>query len=166
MASYDIGKAEVCAWIRANFPPDAEILDVGACDGKWRKLLPEYKNMDAVEAWLPNAKQIIHMYREVWCADIANFKPKRYDLIIFGDVIEHLEVREAQKVLETVECTDMIVAVPYLYPQGILYGNPYEIHRQPDLTAEVFAERYPGFEVLLDTGFNYCFYHRGQNNER
>lgn len=165
MASYDIGKVEVCAWIRENFPPDAEILDVGACDGKWRHLLPEYKNMDAVEAWLPNAKQIVHLYREVYCCDIVNWQPKRYDLIIFGDVIEHLNVEEAQKVIQSMICTDMIIAVPFLYPQGALYGNPFEVHRQPDLTAEIFAKRYPGFEVLVDTGQNYCFYHKEKTNE-
>ena len=54
MSSYDYGKPEVCAWIRRHFPPETTILDVGACDGKWRRLLPEYPNMDAVEAFEPN----------------------------------------------------------------------------------------------------------------
>lgn len=165
MASLDVGKPEVCEWIRANFEPDAEILDVGACDGKWKWLLPEYKNMDAVEAFTPNAERIQFKYRKVINADIYKLVYQKYDLIIFGDVIEHLEVKQAQEVLEyaKTKCTDMIVAVPFLYPQGAIYGNPYEVHKQPDLTAEVFAERYPGFEVLHDTGHNYCFYHRGKS---
>ena len=161
MASYDFGKTEVCDWIRKKFPNDAEILDVGACDGKWRALLADYPNMDAVEVWPPNAEEIKPLYREVFCSDIADLKYKDYDLIIFGDVIEHMEVSTAQKVLKKAKnkCKDMIVAVPFLYRQGALYGNPYEEHKQADLTAEIFDNRYPGFDSLVDTGKNYVFYH-------
>lgn len=161
MASNDIGKDWVCAWIRANFPQDAKILDVGACDGKWKKLLPEY-TMDAVEAFPPNCERIKTLYRVVYCADVAELEYDDYDLIIFGDVIEHMSVETAQKVLSYADkkCGDMIVAVPYLYKQGPLYGNPWEVHVQDDLTAENFAERYPKLAVLYDTRQNYCFYHR------
>ena len=162
MASNDFGKDWVCEWIRKTFPQDAKILDVGACDGKWRKLLPEYTTMDAVEAFPPNCEQISTMYRIVFCADVAELKYDDYDLIIFGDVIEHMDVQTAQKVLiyADAHCRDMIVAVPYLFKQGPIYGNPWEEHKQDDLTAELFAERYPKLEVLYDTGRNYCFYHK------
>lgn len=164
MASLDIGKPEVCKWIRENFPPTSRILDVGACDGKWKQLLDEYENMDAVEAWEPNCIAIGPMYRHVYHKDIAELEYGEYDLVIFGDVIEHLDVPAAQEVLRYAadRCRDMIVAVPYQYPQDAIYGNPWEIHKQPDLTAEIFSERYPGLEVLHDTGKNYCFYHKAQ----
>ena len=159
--SLNFGKAEVCQWIRENFPMPSSILDVGAGhEATWRRWLTDYPNMDAVEAFTPSADAIEPIYRQVFNESITEFEPRYYDLIIFGDVIEHLTVEEAQKVLNEAQCTDMIVAVPFLYPQGILYGNPYEIHKQPDLTTEIFAERYPGFEVLFDTGQNYCYYHR------
>ena len=161
MPSYDKGKAEVCDWIRNKFHTDAEILDVGACDGNWRALLADYPNMDAVEVWPPNAEGIKPLYREVFICDVADLKYKQYDLIIFGDVIEHMEVEKAQKVLKTAKrkCKDMIVAVPFLYRQGAIYGNPYEEHKQADLTAELFDQRYPGFEVLVAADWNYCYYH-------
>lgn len=161
MASHNFGHDVAVAWIRETFPENSEILDVGACDGKWRLMLPEYKNIDAVEVWEPNAIHIKPMYREVFNASIVGLKYKKYDLIIFGDVIEHLTIEDAQKVLKYAKthCKDMIVAVPFLYSQDALYGNPYEVHKQPDLTAKLFDERYPGFEVLHDTGRNYCFYH-------
>lgn len=164
MASKDIGKDVVCEWIRKNFKPDAAILDVGACDGKWKRLLPEYENMDAIDAWEPNCIACQPLYRNTYHKDVAEFEYATYDLIIFGDVIEHMDVPTAQKVLKTAagKCKDMIVAVPYLYPQGELYGNPWEIHKQPDLTPEIFAERYPDLEVLHDTGERYCFYHKKQ----
>ena len=161
MPSNDIGKDWVVDWIRKTFPTDSTILDVGACDGKWRKLLPEY-TMDAVEIYEPNAESIRGLYRNVFCADVAVLQYENYDLIIFGDVIEHMAVETAQRVLNYADthCKDMIVAVPYLFPQGPIYGNPWEIHVQDDLTAERFAERYPQLAVLYDTKQNYCFYHK------
>lgn len=168
MPSYEFGKKEVCEWIRENFPPESEILDVGACDGNIRRHLSEYNNMDAVEIWTPSAEAIKPMYREVFNENMVGLKLKKYDLIIMGDFIEHLSVEDAQKVIKYAKtrCTDMIIAVPFLYPQGAMYGNPYEEHLQPDLTKEVFDERYPGFEVLFDTQRNYCYYHKAPVKKR
>ena len=163
MSSYFYGKPEICAWIRTWFPRDAEFLDVGACDGLWRRLLPDFPNMDAVEAYWPNAMRL-EGYREIFSVDIRNLEYDHYDLIIFGDVIEHLSVKDAQCVLDYAgpRCRDMIVAVPFEYVQGEIYGNPYEVHIQDDLTPENFDERYPGFEVLLRAAEDYCYYHKGE----
>ena len=161
MGSYYYGQEDVCSWIRQYYRRDARILDVGACDGNWRRLLPEYPNMDAVEAYGPNLG-LLHGYRAVYHADIRDFAYSAYDLIILGDIIEHLTVPDAQKVLTYAaeRCSDMVVAVPFLYHQGAIYGNPFEVHIQDDLTAENFAVRYPELEILLDTGHNYCYYHK------
>lgn len=168
MGSYNIGKAEVAAWIRENFELDARILDVGAGDGKWSIILPEYNNMDACEIFPPNAEKIKGFYREVYCCDIENlqYQKNRYDLIIFGDVIEHMDVEKAQRVLKyaRTRCRDMIIAVPWLYQQGELYGNRYEIHIQNDLTPELFEERYPGFETIYEAD-GYCYYHKKRNKK-
>ena len=164
MSSYGYGKDRVCGWVLANFPAGTTILDVGACDGLWRRLLPQYPDMDAVEAFWPNALKLRGKgYRKIYETDIRGFEYEHYDLIIFGDVIEHMAVADAQAVLEYAKprCRDMIVAVPFLYEQGAIYGNPYEVHIQSDLTTGLFAERYPGFEVLHDTGQGYCYYHKG-----
>ena len=159
MSSYTKGKAEVCAWIRANFPAGSTVLDVGACDGVWRQLLPDY-TMDAVEAFQPNRDRLTG-YRAAFLADIKDFRFSWYDLIIFGDVIEHLEVEEAQAVLEYAKprCRDMIVAVPFLLAQDAIYGNPYEVHKQADLTDRIFKERYPGFVPLVSFS-NYAYYRK------
>lgn len=162
--SYDLGKSEVCDWINKNFPPSSIMLDVGAGEGKWAKLLPEYR-MDACEAFEPNAMNLLHLYCEVFCCNITDLKYQHYDLVIFGDIIEHLSVKDAQKVINYAKehCDDMIVAVPFLYPQGELYGNPYERHIQDDLTPEIFDERYPGFEPLWSNN-GYCYYHRKETS--
>ena len=162
MGSYDFGKETICAWVRHNFQEDVEVLDVGACDGKWRNLLPEYKNMDAVEVFAPYAKRLTG-YRAVYIDDACTFGFDWYDLIIFGDVIEHMNVQDAQELLEYAgaRCADMIVAVPFEYKQGEVDGNPWQEHIQDDLTPEIFAERYPELETLLhDPVHKYCYYHK------
>lgn len=162
MGSYNYGKPEVCEWIRNNFGPESTILDVGACDGLWRDLLPEYPNMDAVEVFEGHIPGLIPKYRNTFLTNITDFEYEHYDLIIFGDVIEHLEVSEAQDVLKYAKehCIDMVIAVPFLYPQGELYGNKYERHIQDDLTPEVFEERYGAYELIYKTVV-YAYYHKG-----
>ena len=157
MGSYNAGKVEVCDWIRQNFHMDDSVLDVGACDGIWQDILPEY-DMDAVEAFEPNADNLKKQgkYINVYCTNIKDFEYEWYDLIIFGDVVLAYAYQR---------CRDMVIAVPFLYEQGEIYGNPYERHIQPELTAELFAERYPAYEVLVQPVPNYCYYHKkGQDN--
>ena len=163
MGSYDYGKIEIVNYVYQNFAPGSSCLDVGACDGKWAGLLGHYLKMDAVEIFAPNIAEhnLDWKYRRVYCKDIADYVYSWYDLIIFGDVIEHMTVEKAQSVLEvaSIRCRDMIIGVPYLYPQDEIYGNPYEKHIQPDLTPEIFGERYPGLELLWGCG-NYGYYHK------
>ena len=165
MASYDYGKIEVVNYIYQQFAPGSTCLDVGACDGKWADLLGHYLTMDAVEIFGPNIREhrLKDKYRRVWECDAYDFRYGWYDLIIFGDVIEHMTVENAQKVIDYARgrCRDMIIGVPFQYPQCELYGNPYERHIQDDLTAEIFNERYPGFEVLVQPLRNYAYYHLG-----
>ena len=74
MPSLDVGKDVVCEWIRNNFKPDAQIFDVGCCDGKWKYLLPEYPNMDGIDAWEPNCIHCQRMYRKTFHKNIAEFE--------------------------------------------------------------------------------------------
>ena len=160
MPSYDVGKDVVVEWIKKNFNTDSRILDVGACDGKWKRLLPEYR-MDAVEIWEPYCKNLTE-YENVYNYNIIGMTYEYYDLIIFGDVIEHMTVEEAQQVIKYANprCKDMIVAVPFLYPQEATDGNPWQAHKQPELTADLFAERYPSLEILHYAERSYCYYHK------
>lgn len=160
MSSYDYGKAEVCAWIREHIPTDNTVLDVGTCDGKWRHLLPDYQNMDGCEIFLPSAEAVRDQYRFMFAGDIYDYHYDYYDLIIFGDVIEHMTVELAQSVLNyaALHAGVIIVGVPFLYQQGPMYGNQYEEHLQPDLTPELFDQRYKGFSELIRPTHDYCYY--------
>ena len=136
----------------------------GACDGKWYNLLGDYLAMDAVEAWQPNIHyhNLAEKYRHVYGVEMEKSAYHWYDLIIFGDVIEHMDVPTAQRVLKYAytRCKDMIIGIPYRWRQDALYGNPYERHIQDDLTDEVFQERYPENELLLKAAGNYAYYHK------
>ena len=161
MGSFDKGKEEAVRWIKENFKKGDECLDVGACNGKWHNLLGDYFVMDAVEIWPPNIHkyELMKKYRMVFGSDIKFYKYVHYDLIIFGDVLEHMTVEDAQAVVDYARdrCDNMLIAVPFLYEQGAKNGNPYEIHLQADLTPELFNERFPGFKPIYMSE-DYAYY--------
>lgn len=151
--SYPFYKQEVKDWICKSFDRNIKILDVGSGCGTYYNLLhDEFHTIDSVEVFEPNIVNynLRDKYRVVFNCNITDFKYNYYDLVIFGDVIEHLDVKEAQGVLTYAldHCRDMIVAVPYMYEQDIVENNVYEIHKQPDLTVENVIERYPYLELL------------------
>lgn len=166
MGSLNKGKKEAVQWIKENFEKGAECLDVGACNGKWFDLVGDYLTMDAIEIWMPNIQkyELAKKYRMVMCSDIINTNYIFYDLIIFGDVLEHMSVSEAQKIIEYARprCKDMLISIPFMYEQGIKNGNPYEIHVQDDLTPELFEQRYPGFKPIFMSD-NYAYYVKNNN---
>ena len=166
MASYDAGKPEIVNWIREHFPRGSSCLDVGACDGKWSDLLRDYLIMDGIEAFEPNitGHNLAAKYRKIICKDVASYRYFWYDLVIFGDVIEHMDVPKAQKVLRYAKrhCTDMIIGVPWCLKQPAIYGNPWEVHIQDDLTEELFHQRYKGFDRIIQPLPDYAYFHKAE----
>lgn len=163
MSSYSEGKTEVKEWILENIEEGSTCLDVGACDGVWYNLVGEHLQMDAVEVYEPNINSydLKDKYNKVFNMNIKDCYYFYYDCIIFGDVLEHLTVEDAQKVLKYAEdhTKHIIIAIPFLFEQGALYGNKYEIHIQDDLTKELFDKRYPGYEILWEND-KYAYYHK------
>lgn len=151
--SYRYFKEDIKRYLEDKFGAESSVLDVGCGSGTYYDLLGDYfKNIDGVEIYKPNIEQneLNKKYRNIYNADIRGFKYNYYDIIIFGDVIEHMKVEEADEVLKYAfdRCKEMIVAVPYCYKQGIEYGNVYEIHKQDDLTKINMLERYPYLRLL------------------
>jgi len=167
--SYRDYKDDIKLFLESKFPGDASILDVGAGSGTYYDLLHEhFQNIEAVEVFKPNIENynLRDKYKHVYNKDIKDFKYKYYDIIIFGDIIEHLTTEEARAVLAYAlpRCEETIVAVPYLYPQGIEEDNIYEIHKQDDLTPEVMRKRYPDLELLYgNERYGYYIKRRGIN---
>jgi hypothetical protein len=90
-------------------------------------------------------------YNKVILGDIREFDFRDYDYIIMGDVLEHLSVKDAQQVIKRIQDLDILclIAVPYNYEQGTYMDNVHETHLQPDLTPEIFLERYPMMKLLV-----------------
>jgi hypothetical protein len=158
------GKVEITNFIKERFPISAEILDVGAGSGTYKYYLgKEYINIDAVELWPEAITGLKQNYRAVYQKDIREFQyTRRYNLIIFGDILEHLTVEDAQMVLcEAKKWGEhILIGVPYLYKQEPLYGNEAERHLQEDLTHEIFTLRYPEYEFIFGKFDFYGYYYR------
>jgi len=149
--SYKSGKKEVKEYLLANFGPAIRVLDVGPGEGTYQELLGQhFKRMDACEIYAPyiSKYQLESKYGKVFnqsVVDFANFED--YDLVIMGDILEHLTVQQAQDVIARIPGS-LLVAVPFEYVQGGSHGNEAERHLQDDLTPENFEERYPGFQKI------------------
>lgn len=164
---------DVKTYLTENFNPNSTILDVGCGHGFYYKLLNDYfKKFDAVEIWKPYIEEynLLEMYDNVYNTNILDFEFDYYDIIIMGDILEHLERSEAQKLLDKIKnkCSELIVVVPYYLPQDIVFGNKYEIHLQPDLDDKIMEEYYPMLEIIklnnkelkipIDMGTHYYYY--------
>lgn len=166
--SYPNFKKEVCQYLKTLNPTGASALDIGAGAGIYGELLSDHYFMYALEIFPPTyeyLKKSKH-YRYVYLDDIRTFNfINGFDLIIMGDVLEHLSIEDAKKVIEKCSkyCTYLMVAIPYNYKQGAINGNVAEIHLQDDLTKENFNERYPGFELIFGNDL-YGYYLKDLSN--
>ena len=150
--SLPTGKEEVGEFVRPYLHPKDKILDVGAGGGIYRRLLGADYEWTGIDVWPGAISHIDSIYDHTILGDIRNFVyEKNYDLVIFGDVLEHLSVEDAQKVLAEASLHShyILVAVPFLYVQGAIYNNEAERHLQDDLTHDVFNRRYPGFTPIF-----------------
>lgn len=166
--SFPFGKNETISFIQGICASkNVTILDVGPGRGVYHKMLKEkgYNNIDAVEIYLPyiEAFELRKMYNNIFNCNIVGFEYTYYDIVIMGDVVEHLHVKDAKRVVEYAQnhAGLVIIAVPYLLEQVGCQLDGSGDHRQPDLTREVFLKRYPGFKLLIDNsqlGVFYCIH--------
>lgn len=160
--SWPVGKAEMREFLLPTLKPGDKICDMGPGGGSWFNLLgPEY-HWTGVEIWHETAEYLKDIYNVVYELDLRKFDyPEDYDLVIFGDVLEHLAVPDAQAALNKARqhSNAIVVAVPYKLKQGPAYGNMAEMHLQDDLTPEIFNQRYPGFTLIRNEANRYGYYY-------
>ena len=160
MASSGMWDNYIMDWLTKYYPDrNTKILDIGAGHGKYGRLLSGrlYNNIDAVEIWEAHANALKKSsdYSYVFEEDIRWFDfPCDYDIVIMGDILEHLTVKQGVKLLKKLKkhTREIITVVPYEFPQHELYDNTYEIHLQPDLTPTNFIERYD--QHILFSNYN------------
>lgn len=154
--SPDEGKPAILKYILENIRKDSKILDVGFGSGVYGKLLRAfyYQNIDGIDVYDKNIHEmgLDKIYDNIFIGNILNFDFDHYDLIIMGDVLEHMELKAAKNLLssfiENKKCGTMIISIPYEYEQEELYGNPYEKHLQPEVTAEYMEKHYPYLKLI------------------
>ena len=160
--SYTLFKQEIKQWFLENIPTSKRILDVGPGCGTYATLLHSIGyRIDAVEIYEPYVEQfkLRSLYDNVYIKDILNFDIQDYDVIILGDVLEHIIPLHAQGLINKIKNYEKqcLVAVPYMMAQGEVDGNRYETHHQEDLTPEVMKERYPSLVCLYSDQY-YGYY--------
>ncbi|MBX3178134.1 MAG: hypothetical protein KF886_12280 [Candidatus Hydrogenedentes bacterium] len=153
------------------------VLDVGCGFGKWGYLCREYLDVfpgrpypdqwitriDGIEFFEPYIMPHQRfLYSNIMIGDVRDLCKEidHYDLIIAGDVIEHMFKDEAESVLETLYAQAnklLIVNIPlgegWIHPEE--YGNPAELHR-----SEWYVEDFEPFRAEcakygLETGLQY-----------
>ena len=157
-SSYRWFDTKALEWIEQNFGPGIHVLDVGPGMGKYETYLQRSVVLDAVE---PDTSYIIKFelntrYAKVFNTTIQSFifehecYGNHYDLVIMGDVLEHLKVETAQRVVKYFvgKETALLVQVPFLYKQDHVKKDDFEKHLQEDLTAIVMHHRYPDLVPL------------------
>ena len=138
---------------RINF-----VLDVGAGKGTYFELLDAQVNgdIDGIEVWQPYIDQydLHEKYDKLYVGDarsIVELIPSgKYDLIIFGDILEHMPKEDALTLWEESARVAKwgLISVPIIhYPQGAEFGNPYEVHVQDHLHPEDIRRDYGPFET-------------------
>lgn len=103
------GKVNILEW-RRSLPAFKYVLDVGPGWGSYSKLLKRKGEIwHAVEIHEPYIDQfkLNNFYDKIYIKDILNFIPKKeevpfYDLVILGDVIEHLTKQNGIETLKKV----------------------------------------------------------------
>ena len=116
--------------------PVSDVLDVGAGDGKWGRLLNGLvPRITALEIWLSYVERyhLSETYTGVVVEDARKFaRYADYDVIILGDVLEHLCRKDALNLIATLkEAGDRIyltIPITKCVQDGTVYGNPYETH--------------------------------------
>jgi predicted TPR repeat methyltransferase len=131
------------------------VLDVGAGAGVYGKMarsLPSVIRLDAIEIWEPyiNKFALPYIYDTIYKADAREHEDFDYDVVIFGDVLEHMTREEAVALYDKAraQARAVIFSIPIIHlPQGPYEGNPYETHVEEDWTHdEIIAT----FDDILD----------------
>lgn len=126
------------------------VLDVGVGFGRWGALTREFCELwqerihpstwqievegieafkDSIQSWHGGFYNKVHLGD---ARDLLRQLPGPYDLMIFGDVLEHFEKGEARELLDVALAKSkyVLINIPIGkgFEQGERYGNPYEAH--------------------------------------
>lgn len=134
----------------------SNVLDVGPGFGTFSDVLKSNGyagSIDAVEIWQPyiDKYSLNSKYNKIYNEDIRNWKNFNYDVVLYGDILEHMSKEDAILVWENTKkyAKNAVITIPIIhYPQGASEGNPYEEHVKDDWTHEEVIET---FDSIIDS---------------
>jgi len=150
------GKAKTAEWI-AEHTDIKHILDIGCGEGTYPLLMKNEFNvaLDAtwwgVEVWKENIIKynLETLYEKVINEDARKLnwdEMPKFDLVIFGDVLEHMTKEESQLLVKSAlkHSKYCLISIPIQhFPQGEHEGNPYEEHVKDDWSRSEVLESFP-----------------------
>lgn len=157
MPTSDTEGKEWARGVIAGLAPQT-VVDVGPGEGTYARLAREVTpgcRWIGVEAWGPYVTEygLFDAYDWVIVADVRHLDPytvvRQPDLVILGDVLEHMTQLEARGVLARMRdwAHHVLVSVPLAHhDQDAVAGNWYEIHREHWTAEQMRAELGPGLE--------------------
>lgn len=149
------GKKQIRQWISKQ--KINKVLDVGCGEGTYPKLLKEQydilNNAEwwGVEAWTNyiNEYNLNSLYNVIINDDARKINwsalPK-FDLVIFGDILEHMTKEESQELVANAlrKSKFVVISIPIVYsPQGAYGGNPFEIHVKDNWSHQEVLDTFP-----------------------
>ena len=129
------------------------VRDVGAGQGTYLNLIREGIGagviVNAVEVWQPYIDEfnLINRYDKLFAIDVREMDSFGYDLVILGDILEHMSEEDAVALWEKIskQAKYAMISIPIIhYHQDAINGNPYEVHVEEDWTMERVLEKFKG----------------------
>lgn len=148
--SSDQGKDLIASFVK-DISEIKTVLDIGAGHGTYSKLFKQhdisFDRIDAIEVWKPYIEMfgLHNQYDNVFNVDARSFDDFSYDLVIFGDVLEHMSKEDAQSLWTKAagQARFGVISIPTVhYHQGPEMGNPFQIHVKPDWSVEEVLESF------------------------
>ena len=127
------------------------VLDCGAGAGTYLDLIKAnlgYQTIVVgVEAWYPYIIKydLEDRYDILYPIDIRDMASFQYDLVILGDILEHMSEDDAVLLWNRIseEAKYALISIPIIhYEQGAINDNPYEVHVEEDWTTEKVLQKF------------------------
>ncbi len=139
------------------------VIDVGPGSGTYGRIVRDVASeahLLGIEAWEPYIDEFAlrAIYDEIVVIDARQFTDWESDLVIFGDVLEHMSEADALELWNaaSAQASKILMSIPIIhYPQCAEHGNPFEVHVDEDWSHDRVMDTFPGitaYECYAVTG--------------
>ena len=156
------GKELIVQWIQQHNNIN-RVLDIGCGEGTYPKLLKQkFPVLTTAEWWGIEIWQkyisrynLHELYDHLLNEDARTVdwtKLPEFDLVIFGDVLEHMTKQESQALVAAalIKSRYIVISIPIHHsPSGEWEGNPYEAHVKDDWSHQEVMDTFPGIKHFL-----------------